>query len=277
MLGKLIKHEFRATGRIMLPLVAAELLLSVFAGLSVRGLSNAQSMGFLNVMYVTTLSVFFLGLFAIWVVALVLMIQRFYRNLLRDEGYLSMTLPVSVDEHIVAKLIVPFVWFAALAVLSVVALLVLASISAASSFDLHGMFRAFREGWPVDFGAFGGGQILLLGLEFLLVCFLSSCVSCLRCYMSMAIGCSAADHKLLYSFLAFIGIGTAMSVIRNQLFFGVAPNLDLHSFAALAESARGVMLLMHGAVWSVILGLLAVCALYYFVTRWFLKNKLNLA
>lgn len=277
MLGKLLKHEFRATGRIMLPLVAAELLLSVFAGLSVRGLSNARSMGVLNVMYVTTLSVFFLGLFAVWVVALVLMIQRFYKNLLRDEGYLSMTLPVSVDEHIVAKLIVPFAWFAALAVLSVVALLVLASVSAATSFDLRGIFRAFREGLPVEFGAVGGGQIFLFCLEFLLVCFLSSCASCLRCYASMAIGCSAADHKLLYSFLAFIGIGTVLSVLRNQFFFGVLPNLDLHAFDAMTESLRGALLLMHGAIWSVILGLLIVCAIFYFVTRWFLKNKLNLA
>ncbi|MBQ1839376.1 MAG: ABC transporter permease, partial [Ruminococcus sp.] len=113
MLGKLLKHEFRATGRIMLPLIGAELLLSVLAGFSVRGLDRIQNMNFLGVTYIMTLFVFFLGLFAVGVVALVLMIQRFYRNLLRDEGYLAMTLPVSVDEHIWSKLIVSFVWFAA--------------------------------------------------------------------------------------------------------------------------------------------------------------------
>ena len=95
MLGKLIKHEFRATGRILLPLLGAELLLSVLAGFSVRGLDRVENMGILGVMYVTTLVVFFLGLFALSVVAFVLMIQRFYKNLLRDEGYLSMTLPVT--------------------------------------------------------------------------------------------------------------------------------------------------------------------------------------
>ena len=100
MLGKLIKHEFRATGRIMLPLLGAELLLSVLAGLSIRGLDRMENMGFLGVTYVLTLVVFFLGLFALGVVAFVLMIQRFYKNLLRDEGYLAMTLPVSVDEQI---------------------------------------------------------------------------------------------------------------------------------------------------------------------------------
>ena len=105
MLGKLLKHEFRATGRIMLPLIAAELMVSVLAGLSVRGLGRMQSMSFLHTMYVLTLMVFGLGLFAIAVVAFVLMIQRFYKSLLRDEGYLSMTLPVTVDAHIWAKLL----------------------------------------------------------------------------------------------------------------------------------------------------------------------------
>jgi hypothetical protein len=274
MLGKLLKHEFYATGRIMLPLLAAELVLSVFAGLSVRGLSGTQNMGILGVMYVTTLTVFFLGLFAVWVVALVLMIQRFYKNLLRDEGYLSMTLPVSVDEHIVTKLIVPFVWFAALAVLSVIALTVVGAIGA----SIPGLdFHTFTEGWPVDFGAVGGGHVALFFLELLLICFLSSCASCLRCYTAMSIGCSAADHKLLFSFLAFIGIGIVVSTVRNQLFFGIVPNLDMSSFAAMFDSVRGAMLLMHGAMWSVILGLALYDALLYFATRWFLKNKLNLA
>ncbi|MCR5576535.1 MAG: hypothetical protein K6F56_05955 [Oscillospiraceae bacterium] len=274
MLGKLLKHEFYATGRIMLPLLAAELVLSVFAGFSVRGLSNAQNMGLLSVMYVTTLTVFFLGLFAVWIVALVLMIQRFYRNLLRDEGYLSMTLPVSVDEHILTKLIVPFVWFAALALLSVIALTVVMSIgSKIGMADFH----TFFEGWPVEFGAVGGGQILLFCLELLLVCFLSSCASCLRCYAAMSIGCSAAEHKLLFSFLTFIGIGIVVSTLRSQFFFAVLPNLELSSFTAMADSARGALLLMHGAMWSVILGLAFYCALLYFATRWFLKNKLNLA
>ena len=149
MLGKLLKHEFRATGRIMLPLIGAELLLSVLAGLSVRGLDRIQNMNFLGVTYVMTLIVFFLGLFAVGVVALVLMIQRFYRNLLRDEGYLSMTLPVSVDEHIWSKLIVSFVWFAAVGLLSVLAMLVMMAVGSRISFvgdlNFRELFDRLRE------------------------------------------------------------------------------------------------------------------------------------
>ena len=65
MLGKLMKHEFRATQRIMLPILAAELLLSVFAGFSIRGLNTmpgANDSVFLRAMYFLSLALFFLGI-----------------------------------------------------------------------------------------------------------------------------------------------------------------------------------------------------------------------
>ena len=120
MLGKLIKHEFRATKRVMLPLMALVLLLSVFAGFASRGLedmSGINDIQFMRTLYFIILFSFFLSLFAVCVVTFVLMIQRFYLSLLHDEGYLSLTLPVSVDEHILSRLIVSVVWFAAVALL----------------------------------------------------------------------------------------------------------------------------------------------------------------
>ena len=39
------------------------------------------------------------------------LIQRFYKNLLRDEGYLMLTLPASVHQQVWSKLIVSSVWF----------------------------------------------------------------------------------------------------------------------------------------------------------------------
>ena len=273
MLGKLLKHEFRATGRIMLPLIGAELLLSVLAGLSVRGLDRIQNMNFLGVTYIMTLIVFFLGLFAVGVVALVLMIQRFYRNLLRDEGYLSMTLPVSVDEHIWSKLIVSFVWFAAVALLSVLAMLVMMAVGSKISFlgDIN-----FKEVFDVVREAvrrIGAGNLWLFALEGLVLSFLGTVSSCLRCYSALAIGHSAANHKLLLSFVAFIIIGIAVSVVENSVMLGVLPKIDPAAFFSAMDSAAR----FHGFMGGLILLSALYCAVFYFVTRWFMKNKLNLA
>ena len=273
MLGKLLKHEFRATGRIMLPLIGAELLLSVLAGLSVRGLDRIQNMNFLGVTYIMTLFVFFLGLFAVGVVALVLMIQRFYRNLLRDEGYLAMTLPVSVDEHIWSKLIVSFVWFAAVGLLSVLAMLVMMAVGSKISFfgdiNFQEVFQMLRE----LIRRIGAGNLWLFGLEFLALGFLASVSTCLRCYSALAIGHSAANHKLLLSFVAYILIGLALSFLQNSLMIGVLPRVDVGAFLSGINSAAQFHAFMGAAVLTAAL----YCALFYFVTRWFMKNKLNLA
>ena len=274
MLGKLIKHEFRATGRIMLPLLAAELMLSVLAGLSVRGMERIEDMNFLSAMYIVVLIVFFLGLFAVGVVALVLMVERFYKSLLRDEGYLSMTLPVSVDGHIWAKLIVSFVWFALVALVSALAMLVVLSIGAdrflASMLDLDLNWDLMWD----ELRAIGGGNIALFAAELLVLAFLGAGAMCLRCYASMAVGCSAANHKLLLSFVAYFVIGIVLSLISNAVTFGVMPNLDPHwLYDRLGDSVGA----LHAIMGVNILVSALLFAVFYFVTRWFMKNKLNLA
>lgn len=274
MLGKLIKHEFRATGRIMLPLLGAELLLSVLAGLSVRGLGRIEDMGFLGMSYVTTLVVFILGLFALWVVAFVLMIQRFYKNLLRDEGYITMTLPASVDEQIWAKLLVSFVWFIAVTVISFITLLILASIGAEVNFPQNIDLGEFNSD---VFRPIGIGNLVLFTLEFLLILFLSISATCLRCYSALAIGHSAADHKLLLSFVAYFVISMVLGLLSNGIAFGALPRLDTASLTAGLDTVEQALRFTHGLVWAGIGVGLLYDAVFYFVTRYFLKNKLNLA
>ena len=112
MLGKLLKQEFRATGRIMLPVFGALLILGVLANFSFRLLdSNLSDNRILRFFAVMVLSLFALGMFAAMFVTLWLMISRFYRNLLKDEGYLMHTLPVSVHGLVWSKLIASLVWF----------------------------------------------------------------------------------------------------------------------------------------------------------------------
>ena len=95
MLGKLLKHEFRATGRIMLPLMGALLALALMANLSIRGMTSSLSdIPALRILFILILIFFGMGIVAVGVMALVVMVSRFYRNLLKSEGYLMFTLPV---------------------------------------------------------------------------------------------------------------------------------------------------------------------------------------
>ena len=259
MLGKLIKHEFRATRRVMLPLMALVLLLSVFAGFASRGLedmSGINDIQFMRTLYFIILFSFFLSLFAVCVVTFVLMIQRFYLSLLHDEGYLSLTLPVSVDEHILSRLIVSVVWFFAVALLCMTTLLVELSIGTPEFSGFGEMLRDLPELLKID-------EVPQIMGEGLVVAFAGLCALCLQCYCAMAIGCSADDHKLLLSFVSYFILGFGTSIISTNLFA---------MSGALLNSDEG----FHLYLWLTALVQAVYAVIFYFAARWFLKNKLNL-
>ena len=83
MLKKLMKHELRATSRMMLPALLFVLAAAVGGNISINRLLEADSAvfstigGFLIVVYTASVM-------AACILAFVLMIQRFYQNLLQD-------------------------------------------------------------------------------------------------------------------------------------------------------------------------------------------------
>ena len=110
MLRKLLKHEFRATARIMVPVYLVLLVTALGANFSTRGILETPY-AVLNILGSLLVMAFVVAIMAVCVVSFLLMIQRFYKNLLRDEGYLMLTLPASVHQQVWSKLIVSSVWF----------------------------------------------------------------------------------------------------------------------------------------------------------------------
>ena len=133
MLAKLIKHEFKATARIFLPILGTVLVLTGAAALTVKlggilVLPGGTGWGgpVLGLASGLLCLLTFIAMMAMMTAAVVVTIQRFYKNLLGDEGYLMFTLPVTPAQHITAKLAVGTVWTLlslALAVLAAAALI----------------------------------------------------------------------------------------------------------------------------------------------------------
>ena len=187
MLGKLLKQDFRATARIILPVYAAVPVLGLFTGLITRLCEN-QSNIWISILGSLVSFVFSLALIAAVVTTVVLMILRFYRNLMTDEGYLMFTLPVSTTELICSKLIVSVVWF--LGALAVDALGLLVTGRFGSYQDAVRFQVTYTFGMPMT-GAQSAGLIAET-VFFLLLC----CVAlCLMTYAAMAIGQSFKKNK----------------------------------------------------------------------------------
>lgn len=112
MLGKLMKYELRATGRMMLPLFLLTLLLGVFTRMSTAVVQHTHT-NITESLNMLLIFAFVLALIGTAVFSVILMVMRFRNNLMTDEGYLMFTLPVSVHQLLWAKLLVSMLWFVA--------------------------------------------------------------------------------------------------------------------------------------------------------------------
>lgn len=264
MLRKLMKHEFRATGRVMGPLFGLLLIAAIAARFSV-GVLLESSARFLNLLGGLFTTAFVIAIVGVCVMSLVLMINRFRTNLLGDEGYIMFTLPASVHQQIWSKLIVSAVWFIATGLAVVAASFILVAQQGFWWEIRRGFAEIFRH--LTAYYAFNGTAFLF---ELLALIFVGCCVLCLEFYAAMAIGHSFAAHKVLYSVLSFLGLQFVMQLLSGGILVGT--NYDI---LVVALPSDGV-LAMHSVMLTMIVSTAVFGAVYYVITTMLLKKRLNL-
>ena len=102
MFGKLVKHEFRATRRIV-PFIYLATAAVILINLLIREFAAEWLSGMMLVL------LFLLGLAEV-LMTYVIVFFRFYKNLYNSEGYLMNTLPVPPRQLLTSKILVSFVW-----------------------------------------------------------------------------------------------------------------------------------------------------------------------
>lgn len=125
MLGKLLKYEFKAQGAMYLGIYFIVLLLSVvyFASDKINNALNGNPV--FSTMQIFSLAAVVIALIAIFIITIVMCIIRYRNNLIKDEGYLMHTLPVSPASLHFSKMIAGIIWFAADVVILAVSVVIL--------------------------------------------------------------------------------------------------------------------------------------------------------
>ncbi|TAH75129.1 MAG: hypothetical protein EWM47_00185 [Anaerolineaceae bacterium] len=260
MLGKLIKHEINATGRIFLPLYLIIILLSLVN----RVLTNVDIFnGPLNTIRVFMIAAYALSIIATLVVTFVIMILRFYKNLMSDEGYLMFTLPVKSSQLINAKLVVSTLW-------NIISIIIVGA-SLLMIFGTSNNLQMLRE--FIDFGLMSlkanfGNKYVLLIVEFIFMMLVSLIQQIMLIYVSIAVGHLFNGHKVLGSFASYIGISTIMQLIIT---------LVLVVWAFMAGSSFEELEAIPQLVFPFSIIIASVFnVLFYLVTNYIFKRKLNL-
>jgi hypothetical protein len=260
MLSKLFKHEMKATSRLLLPiyliLVVLTIMDRIVLHLDVFKGMLAVIPGFITFAYIT-------AIIAIIVVSFVIVILRFYKNLMTDEGYLMFTLPVKSHDLINSKLIASFLWTAA-SVIVVIASLFLVFITPARMDMLKEGYRAFTIEMQTELGS--SGTLFIIEMIFLVI--LSIINNILVIYASIALGQLFNGHKVIGSFAAYIAISTITQIVATivLLVAGAIFSTSITEMDALPKVIFPVTLLF-----TIIFNVA-----FYWMTNYIFNRKLNL-
>ena len=260
MLGKLIRYEMPALGRKLLPLYAAWAATSVVLGLSVGQVSSKTEtpMVFSGVLYGGIAT-------AVLVMAVVMIVQRFRNSLLGDEGYFMHALPVSASQHIAGKTISAVLWV----MLSLVAFLVTGLLIVIFSGQIREVFSPdFLKNFFYVFTNLRLEGVLSL-LELIVAWIVSLAKSILAIYTALAIGYQAEKRQGLVSILAYVGVLTVESTITTTIVSHIFP----HIFGVSEFSQPDFNLLVLFAI----IGAGVFGAVYFFICKYMLEKRLNLA
>jgi len=256
-----MKYEFMAMGRVFLPLYGALLILSGVN--TIFGLLDLQTPAVIGIMISVLLII------GILVVTFLLIIQRFWNNLLSSEGYLMMTLPVSTDKIILSKVTVASIWTMASAIVVTLSILIM-TVTGIDYAIIAEEIRGLLVLVPLS-----SNQISIIFAEVLLFTVLSTVSSTMSLYACMAFSMVANKHRWLVAIGSYIGLMTALQTVA-AIFAAIGVSIGL--FTDMERFLRSFT--MFGQVQIIILIVFLVeavlCALYYFITRFMLKNRLNL-
>ncbi|WP_367567156.1 hypothetical protein [Lacrimispora sp.] len=285
MFGKLCKYEFKSIVRTLVPIylaVIAVSILNAFMGIGSLFSDYLDDLGFvsslLGLIRGISIFVYFGVMVALSVLTLIVIIQRFYKGLLCDEGYLMFTLPVKPWQLIAAKGTAAFVMSLAssLAAMISIVILILGSVGPAEFFKAitsphvwDSIGRALSEvpSWP------------LLLLELILMVIISGMMQLYHMYFSMALGHLSSSHRIMMSVVAYIAISMAVSFISGFLMIIAAITPAAKSLFNLIDTmptAESMTYVFHMSfIFSIIFGAIQL-GVFFFGTERILSKRLNL-
>jgi len=277
MLGKLMKYEIKATARWFLPLYGTMLIIAVinrftlfspyieyrymYAEPSVSLPGNSFFSVIRGIMSALMMFIYIMMFVGLFVATLIVTIQRYYRNLLGDEVYLMFTLPVKSWQHILSKLLISMLWHFLSSIAAICSILVL--IPGEATAKIPDVFKRITE------------LIGIHGIIILVLAIVSGLVfSILKIYTAVSLGHLFNKHRLLLSFVMYLGIEAV-----SQFIFML---LTIIAAETVFKPWKGISLFMLNAdQFNCLFGIMAILtallsAGLFILTGYLLNRKLNL-
>ena len=242
MFWNLVRYEFKNVNKWYLALYGAVLALSVIIGLQASAIKMLSSQDQESIMLVFQAFIFGGLIITMSISTLILIIRRFKGSVYERQGYLTLTLPVSEHQIILAKLLGAFLWSllsTAVFILSIYIFLVTVDPQIIDVYMIRNFFGHYLDS---------------IGLS--LISYIFSTVAGILCiYLSISIGQLFNEYRTALAVVAYIVIQTILGFITLNLRIDFDYNWMI-SFEIIKD---------------IILSLI-----FYLGTYYILKNKVNL-
>ena len=242
MFWNLVRYEFKNVNKWYLALYGAVLALSVIIGLQASAIKILPSQDQESIMLVFQAFIFGGLIITMSISTLILIIRRFKGSVYERQGYLTLTLPVSEHQIILAKLLGAFLWSLLSAVVFILSIYIFLVTVDPQIIEVY-MIRYFF-----------GHYLDSIGLS--LISYIFSTVAGILCiYLSISIGQLFNEYRTALAVVAYIVIQTILGFITLNLRIDFDYNWTI-SFEILKD--------------------LILSVVFYLGTYYILKNKVNL-
>lgn len=242
MFWNLVRYEFKNVNKWYLALYGAVLALSGLIGIQAKTYNNLPIKESQPILLIFLALVFSGLMITLGISTLILIIRRFKGSVYDRQGYLTLTLPVSEHQIILAKLLGAFIWSLISSAVLVLSIYIILVIIEPNSVD----FLAFKDLF----------QQYLDSISLSLISFILSTVASILCiYLAISIGQLFNEYRTALAVLAYIVIHVVLGFSDLFLNFGTHYNMMLTY-----EIFKDLILI----------------AVFYLGTYYILKNKVNL-
>ena len=267
MLGKLLKYELKATSRVFIPLYIAILVVSIVNGLSLN-------LEILNIQGLATIVLMCLFI-SLFVITIVVTIQRFNKNLLKDEGYLMFTLPVSSKSLVLSKYLTSLIWTFLSFIVALLSFTIIFIIPTYKYFD----FSYFINEFNLLFSNMLNLNILGQFLKIILLMIISYTIFIFNVYLALSVGQLPIFNRFrnVSSFIGFLVINLLISYAQNivSLFVNDA-SVNIEAIDNINYAISSVTsIVSKGLNIAIVINLIIILVLF-FATTYILDKKLNL-
>ena len=242
MFWNLVRYEFKNVNKWYLALYGAVLALSALIGIQAKTYNNLPIKESQPILLIFLALVFGGLMITLGISTLILIIRRFKGSVYDRQGYLTLTLPVSEHQIILAKLLGAFIWSLISSAVLVLSIYIILVIIEPNSVD----FLAFKDLF----------QQYLDSISLSLISFILSTVASILCiYLAISIGQLFNEYRTALAVLAYIVIHVVLGFSDLFLNFGTHYNMMLTY-----EIFKDLILI----------------AVFYLGNYYILKNKVNL-